>query len=330
MEITLDESIKFLTKQHPNFPKCEIKDYIRLKKKLLNTYQPVDSNKQIRTIMKLSREYKLKDYSDRLIILVSRHTNMRGVYKFLNSRKLSDSEVYNELQKYVKKRHKKELSRYSKGPDEPCDGYMRMVQRLNYIIQQNIDPKFKIQNYLDIGCGDCIKTKLLGDLLGLKSKQVYGADIPAWSSYTQQQRKQLPINIIDLEANKVLPIKSNKFSLVSAYMVLHHVKNLKLMLDEIHRILKPGGYLIIKEHDALTSLDYMLADVEHAIYEIVYGKSNHQEFEKSHYAKYYDWLEWDLIMYKHQFKCIYSRHIYSHTSQYFQPTRGYIAIYQKK
>lgn len=326
----LEESVHFFIKNQPNYPKCEIKEYINIKNKLnKSTYKSVNSNEQIKTIMKLSKRYKLRDYSDRLMNLFYIHfRRTKGLYKLLNSNK-SDSEIYNILKSNTKIfRSKKSLKKYNR-PDLPCDRYVKDTQIINYIIRTHAVPKLKIKNYLDIGCGDCIKTKLLGDMLGLNSKQIYGADILEWSSYTEQERKQLSINIIDLKPNKPLPIKSNKFSLVSVYMVLHHVKKLKLMLNEIHRILKPNGYLIIKEHDAITSLDCMLADVEHAIYGIIYGKYNYKNFIKDHYANYHDWLEWNLILHKHGFDYIYSKHIYSLISQKFKPTRGYIAMYKK-
>ena len=41
-------------------------------------------------------------------------------------------------------------------------------------------------------------------------------------------------------------------------MVLHHVRDLELMLTEINRILEIGGYLYIREHDALGNLDSRL------------------------------------------------------------------------
>lgn len=327
--ITPQESTNLLIKNTIKYPICEIKDYIRLKNKInMSLYKNMSSNEQIKTIMKLSKKYKLKSYSDRLFILISRHISMNKLYKLLNSN-TNDNKIYKILSKYVRHKREKTLEIYL-NPDLPCDGYVRLAQKITYKINKHIierDPNFKMKNYLDIGCGNCIKTKLIGDLLELKSNNIYGADIPKWSGYNQEQRKKLPINIIDIKPNKKLPIKSNKFSLVSTLMVLHHVNNLKLMLTEINRILELNGYLIIKEHDCLTSIDYMLADVEHALYGIVIN--NNDKFINDYYSEYYDWLEWDVIIHKFGFKKIHYELIYTPIDQYFQPTRGFISIYKK-
>ena len=78
-------------------------------------------------------------------------------------------------------------------------------------------------------------------------------------------------------------------------MVIHHVKNLDLVLKEINRILKMGGGLYIKEHDAFTDADKMLVDIEHAKYEIV-RRNNKENFYKKYYCKCFDYIERDLIL----------------------------------
>ena len=38
--------------------------------------------------------------------------------------------------------------------------------------------------------------------------------------------------------------------LVTCFVTLHHVSDLKTTLSELARILRPGGYLILREHDS--------------------------------------------------------------------------------
>ena len=38
--------------------------------------------------------------------------------------------------------------------------------------RKNVD--FQLENYLDIGCGDCTKTLAVGKKLGLDTKNIYG------------------------------------------------------------------------------------------------------------------------------------------------------------
>ncbi len=44
-------------------------------------------------------------------------------------------------------------------------------------------------------------------------------------------------------------LASNRVDLITCFVTLHHVPHLEPMLCEIVRILRPGGYLILREHD---------------------------------------------------------------------------------
>ena len=110
-------------------------------------------------------------------------------------------------------------------------------------------------------------------------------------------------------------------------MVLHHVKNLNTLLSEINRIMKMGGFFIIKEHDAFTNIDYMLMDIQHAMFSIV--ERQETDYKNVYYAKYYNWIEWDLIIQEYGFQ--YYHGAYDSNSIYFAmgPTRHYYTIYKK-
>jgi len=80
---------------------------------------------------------------------------------------------------------------------------------------------FNNKRILDIGCG---RNKLKGSI-GLDQNAYEGVDIVA-----------------NLEGP--LPVRDADFDLVFANQVLEHVRDLTLLLMEIHRILKPGGQLL--------------------------------------------------------------------------------------
>ena len=44
-----------------------------------------------------------------------------------------------------------------------------------------------------------------------------------------------------------LNFEDNLFDMVTCFSVLHHIPNVSFVLSEIHRCLKPGGYLLIRE-----------------------------------------------------------------------------------
>lgn len=84
-------------------------------------------------------------------------------------------------------------------------------------------------------------------------------------------------------------------------MVLHHIKDLDFTFREIKRILKKGGYFLIKEHNAISKADCMLYDIEHAVYEIVDKKVPNYDFRKEEYSHYRSWVEWNIILKRYGF-----------------------------
>ena len=190
--------------------------------------------------------------------------------------------------------------------------------------------KLKINNYLDIGCGNCKLTENLGTKLGLKNSNIYGVDLASFAEQNDWDRKNLKINFEVIKENKKLPFKDNKFSVISLFMVLHHVKNLDLMFRELYRILKKDGIIIIREHDAYSYADKMLCDIEHILYSNVYtNKKYNKKFIKTYYGKYFSWLEWEYLFDKYGFKYISSD--YTNKSSYFEltETRSFYSIFKK-
>ena len=216
------------------------------------------------------------------------------------------------------------------GGSKYCSRDVLFGQMFSIIFKRFFLSKKKIinvTNYLDIGCGDCKQTKVLGNAIGLPDSAIYGADISHWGAYNEEKRSKVGINIIGLKDDGILPFESESFCLVSTFMVLHHVRALEKLLSEISRILKPNGYFFIREHDAMCSIDYMLCDIEHALYDIV--QRNDEKFFDTYHGIYYDWLEWDYILKKYGFKYIYAD--YSSNSIYYNLTtnRSFYGIYYK-
>jgi 2-polyprenyl-3-methyl-5-hydroxy-6-metoxy-1,4-benzoquinol methylase len=51
----------------------------------------------------------------------------------------------------------------------------------------------------------------------------------------------------------IVCLADNRVDLITCFVTLHHVPQLDMMLAEIIRILRPGGYLILREHDCKTA-----------------------------------------------------------------------------
>lgn len=63
-----------------------------------------------------------------------------------------------------------------------------------------------------------------------------------------------------------LPYEDNKFDLIVTLMTLHHIKNVEQVLREFRRILKPGGCIIIREHDHCYPEFSVFLDIVHGLY----------------------------------------------------------------
>jgi SAM-dependent methyltransferase len=109
------------------------------------------------------------------------------------------------------------------------------------------------QKMLDIGCGEGITT--LKIVSALKIKTCIGLDINESALITLRKRG---INAIKCDLNKRIPIKEKSFDFIFSNQVIEHLIKIDSFLDEIHRLLKPGGYLIIST-DNLSSWHNILS-----------------------------------------------------------------------
>jgi len=321
------------------YPKCKLREYITLKKNIdLIPYASVKSKQQVNTIIKYANTKTGMIAYHRLFSLLGKFIHVKDYPKLMQHviDKENDEEVYLELRKYLKnylRKSTKEGDKKNLPADRKsihhvqykCDRNILHAQMMFYHIRQHIKGAV-IDNYLDIGCGDCIKSKYIGELIGLPIEKIYGADIEAWGGYSDKTRDK-DINFIKLVPNEPFPVDSGKFSLISTFMVIHHIKNLNLFMRELNRCLKMGGHIIIREHDTINNMDKMLADIEHGIYEVTYR--NNLNYFDEFYSYYYDWVELDIIFFRYGFKYVYADYEYSSVYANISPTRYFYAIYQK-
>lgn len=126
-----------------------------------------------------------------------------------------------------------------------------------------LDKQININVYLDIGCHKGIITKSVSEYFGIKKENVYGSDI--------DKHKDFSFNFKLLTENG-MNFDNNTFDLVTCFMVFHHCKYYEILIKEIFRVLKPGGILIIKEHDCSFKNDKIVLDVLHDFYDNVLYK----------------------------------------------------------
>ncbi len=143
--------------------------------------------------------------------------------------------------------------------------------------------------YLDVGCAEGKITEAIANALGLPPGDVFACDTePQPSSGRFTFTRCGPI---------ALPYEDQKFDLVTMFMSAHHFSDAVGRFCEVHRVLKPGGYLLIREHDCETVGQKLYYDVIHALYDCVFGdRVTPAEFmanyAKGGFASYRSTAEW--------------------------------------
>ncbi|CAF3828903.1 unnamed protein product [Rotaria magnacalcarata] len=108
-------------------------------------------------------------------------------------------------------------------------------------LQQIVDRQ-KIKSYFDLGCADGTITAGIGDYLGLSKENIFGGDV-----YEEQNEQITHVKINEKQSTIDPP--SDRVDLITSFVTFHHIDQLESTLSELVRILRPGGYLIVREHD---------------------------------------------------------------------------------
>lgn len=97
-------------------------------------------------------------------------------------------------------------------------------------------------NILDLGCGPGSLTALL---CAIPDAEVIGTDLsPQMINKARRNHPKAQFFVDDAEAMR---FEDQTFDVVFCSGVLHHLPSLGRVLNEIHRVLKPGGFLIARE-----------------------------------------------------------------------------------
>lgn len=94
-------------------------------------------------------------------------------------------------------------------------------------------------NLLDVGCGNGVITQFVNN----KVKYIYGIDN---SKQRLRDAKRLGVitKLVDLDKQKI-PFKSKFFDCITCLDVIEHVYDPQRLVNELHRVLKRNGRLIL-------------------------------------------------------------------------------------
>ena len=79
----------------------------------------------------------------------------------------------------------------------------------------------------------------------------------------------------------------NQFSLITIALVLHHVKPLEKYLRDMFRVLEPGGFVYVREHDCTTKELSAVLDIQHAFGPLVYAKTQREGYLEQYWRNYF-------------------------------------------
>lgn len=142
---------------------------------------------------------------------------------------------------YYERYWAKSLGAYDKGVAQlPPDWQQGDLDRILSFCQNEIQG-----SVLDAGCGDGFFTNKLAEQVG--AQEVMGIDISdkavelAREKYPELQFRQGELNLI--------PLENNSYDFISMVEVIEHLVDVDGVLEEISRVLKPGGLFLITTTD---------------------------------------------------------------------------------
>jgi SAM-dependent methyltransferase len=271
----------------------------------IRSYKNWNSNTQIQHIARYAPAAVFADLCKLLLKRVPGKQRLRTINMMYNQ---TDDQIYKHIGGFMQRNN---VERAEGQATELC----RAIHRFLYSESEMKNPTFK--TYLDIGCGDGSITKLLAECIG--AEQVHCVEVKSPPADTTIKYSQ-PAD------TGLLEYDDNHFDMITAIMCLHHVKNLDTMVSEIHRILKPGGYLFIKEHDCWTEYDAMLVDIEHCMY--INALESQSTVNMDGVVEHYkNFNGWDAALAPLQY--ITSDYYYTSVRNAISPTRAFIALYKK-
>ena len=344
---TLSNLIVLLQKLNPHYSNI-FNNYlnsfinVKIKTKAIhpNYYVPVNSYNQFKTYLSIG---KFNNQMQTLSSLISRFVNydlttLRSILSmtFDKSKNVQfSSDINNSSEpKYINDLTIYNKLRENKKPKDPNRKENRNIKRSNELYKY-IKDALKTFNksiggdqyyHLDYGGNDGSVASEFAKITKLDKSQVFSADIESWLG-NKKDNLFKNITYTMLNENQKLPYTSESFDSISLLQVLHHIEFTDVHLKEIYRILKPGGILVIKEHDCDSASTQLLIDIEHMIHEVVEQEVQNLKILNSYAGFYKSFYELDELLKNIGFEFVSDD--YNFNTKY-NPTRYYFAIYKKK
>jgi 2-polyprenyl-3-methyl-5-hydroxy-6-metoxy-1,4-benzoquinol methylase len=188
---------------------------------------------------------------------------------------ISEVELYDQLQQFYCKNQN--ITNKLKGDSGEMRGAGR-VKSIKNLFKYKSQPTASC--YLDVGCFDGHITKAVGSYFKLHKLQIHGIDIDNFIDDTSINKSSPTTNGITFTKcptfSEKLPYSNDSFDLITCLMVLHHIpkQHVETLIGELYRVMKPGGTLILREHNVEKKIECMGLDIMHRFYDNVWNKSD--------------------------------------------------------
>ena len=118
---------------------------------------------------------------------------------------------------------------------------------------------------LDLGCDDGLRAGNNLQGIFLAGNRVFGVDI-IYHALLKASRRNILVTQAD--ASSALPFSSNVFDLIHSNQVIEHVSSVDVFMNEVFRITKPGGHVIISTENASSWVNVAAAALGYQIFSL--------------------------------------------------------------
>ena len=195
-------------------------------------------------------------YKNNLLFFLEKKTDFKiGDINYLYS-KFSDADF---MKRFIKPYNSDETAEKYRGMNK-ADSLFWFLQKIFYWNDEVFPEKPK---YLDVGCGEGYITESLGEML--EAREICGLELNY--NYVTGEKKTLSKSFIKfIDKTEKFPYPDKYFDFISCILSLHHFEERDHMLIEIKRVLKPNGYLLLREHSVNNCMDLMFVELEHIFF----------------------------------------------------------------
>lgn len=229
----------------------------------------------------------------------------------LISWRLSDCEIYQELRLFL---GTDDFVKDDNFVDTNRTDY-RITEIMNLLAKTGLEVT-DLNSMLDIGCAEGSITAAIGQALNLEEENIHGCDI-------RDVRDNVGFKFSQIIEGEPLPYADNNFSVIFCLMVLHHIDDYIETIKEAHRLLKPGGYFIIREHDCISEEIAIFLDLVHGLYALTLNSIiEDPNYCKTYQSRYFYKNEIIEVIKKQKFKLLYGTNPIGNQRTFF-------AVFQK-